>query len=352
VSANRGRVLVTGGAGYIGSHVVLQLRDEGYDVLVYDNLSTGHAWTVGDCELVVADLADADALDAVFRENRFEAVLHFAAWIDVEESVRDPLKYYANNTANTVKLLQACDRAGVERFVFSSTAAVYGMADTSPIPEDARLAPASPYGGSKRMSEQVLMDLGQASTLRYVIFRYFNVAGADPAGNLGEWRKNPTHLIPSALEAAAGGRPKFTVHGDDYPTIDGTCVRDYIHVDDLARAHIDALKYLQDGGESDVFNCGYGHGRSVLEVIEAVKTVTGVDFSVTIGPRRPGDPPELAAMSDKAQKKLGWRPRHDDIEFIVRTAWDWYGRRDQVRAAKIEAMENGKPKAGAKRKSA
>lgn len=352
MSAHRGRVLVTGGAGYIGSHVVQQLSEDGYDVLVYDNLSTGHAWVLGDCELVVADLADEEALESVFRDNSFDAVLHFAASIDVEESVRDPLKYYSNNTANTTKLLQACNRAGIERFVFSSTAAVYGMADESPIPEDARLAPASPYGGSKRMSEQVLMDLGAASALRYVIFRYFNVAGADPAGNLGEWRQNPTHLIPSALEAAAGGRPKFTVHGTDYPTIDGTCVRDYIHVDDLARAHLDALKYLEKGGTSDVFNCGYGHGRSVLEVIEAVKTVTGVDFSVTMGPRRPGDPPELAAMSDKAQGVLGWTPRHDDIEFIVRTAWDWYGRREEVRAARLAAMEKAGAKAGGTRRSA
>jgi len=327
VASGPAKVLITGGAGYIGSHVVRQLRGLGCGVVVLDNLSTGQPWAVGDAELLVEDLANFEAVAAIVDAGRFDCVLHFAASIVVEESVENPLKYYLNNTRNTANLLEACDRAGVERFVFSSTAAVYGLPGKSPVDETTPLAPISPYGDSKRMSEQMLNELGRTSALRYVIFRYFNVAGAHPAGDLGETSKNPTHLIPAAYEAAMGNRPKMVIHGDDYPTRDGTGVRDFIHVEDLAGAHVLALRYLMDGGASETLNCGYGDGYSVKEVIEVVKAVTGTDFPVEIGPRREGDPAELVATGDRVRQLLGWNPAHDALEDIVQTGWNWHKNR-------------------------
>ncbi|MEE8445239.1 MAG: UDP-glucose 4-epimerase GalE [Alphaproteobacteria bacterium] len=329
----RGKILVTGGAGYIGSHVVRQLRADGRDVVVYDNLSTGHGWAVADTELLNADLANRAALAETFGRHRFEAVLHFAASIDVAESVRDPLKYYFNNTRNTLNLLRACEEFSVDRFVFSSSAAVYGQPPETPIAETAPLAPVSPYGASKQMSERALNDLAEAGDLRYVCLRYFNVAGADPSGTIGESHEPETHLIPLALQTASGKRARLTLYGDDYATRDGTCIRDYIHVVDLARAHVDALRYLESGAKSETLNCGYGRGWSVAEIIAAVEDVTGAALSVVVGPRRAGDPPELIAANERIKRVLGWRPRHDDMRKIVKSAWAWEQRRDEIEAA-------------------
>ncbi|MBI5450752.1 MAG: UDP-glucose 4-epimerase GalE [Gammaproteobacteria bacterium] len=317
------KVLVTGGAGYIGSHVVRQLGEAGHQIVVYDNLSTGHGWAVLAGELVVGELADRARLDALFAAHRFEAVLHFAAHIVVPESVSDPLKYYRNNTANTLGLIETCHRHQVNRFVFSSTAAVYGMPDTGQVSEGDPLLPINPYGASKMMSERMLMDYAAASQLRHVILRYFNVAGAALDGRIGQATPEATHLIKVACETALGKRPKMMVFGSDYPTPDGTCVRDYIHVEDLARAHVDALAYLAAGGGSTVLNCGYGHGYSVREIIDRVQAVSGVPFVAEEVGRRAGDPPLLIAESNKIRQVLGWSPRHDDIDLIIRTALDW-----------------------------
>ncbi|WP_018878641.1 UDP-glucose 4-epimerase GalE [Thioalkalivibrio sp. ALE28] len=316
------KLLVTGGAGYIGSHVLQHLRRAGHTVTVYDNLSTGHAWAVGDAELVVGDLADTEGLRDTL-ERGFDGVLHFAAHIVVPESVADPLKYYGNNTRNTLNLLQACADTGVRHFVFSSTAAVYGIPDTVSVAEDAPLQPINPYGASKMMSERMLMDLGAASDLRYVSLRYFNVAGAAPDGHLGQATPDATHLIKVACQAATGQRDGITVFGTDYDTRDGTCERDYIHVEDLAAAHVRALEHLDGGGDSQVLNCGYGHAYSVLEVIDAVKRASGVDFPVTLGPRREGDPPALMADARRIRKTLAWEPRYADLDQIVRHALAW-----------------------------
>ncbi len=318
------KVLVTGGAGYIGSHVVKLLGERGYEVLTYDNLSTGHEWAVLYGKLVVGDLADRNMLRKVFEEFRPEAVMHFAAHIVVPESIRKPLKYYSNNVANTINLLEVMEEFGVDKFIFSSSAAVYGVPEEIPVSESAPLRPINPYGETKATVERILKDLSRSGKgFRYVSLRYFNVAGADPEGKIGFAYPNPTHLIIRAVKAAKGDLRRLEIYGTDYPTPDGTCIRDYIHVTDLAEAHIMALEFLLDGGQSEVFNCGYGHGHSVKEVIDTVKRVTGRDFSVVETPRREGDPPILVADSCKIKDRLGWEPKYDDLGFIVRTAWEW-----------------------------
>ena len=318
------RVLVTGGAGYIGSHVVKLLGERGYEVLTYDNLSTGHDWAVLYGRLVVGDLAYKDKLREVFGEFKPDAVMHFAAYIVVPESVKEPLKYYRNNVVNTINLLEVMEEFGVNKFIFSSSAAVYGIPEKIPVSEGAPLNPINPYGETKATVERILRDLSNSGKdFRYVSLRYFNVAGADPEGKIGFAYPNPTHLIIRAVKTAKGEFEKLEIYGTDYPTPDGTCIRDYIHVVDLADAHIVALEYLLEGGQSDVFNCGYGHGYSVKEVVETVKRVTGRDFKVVEAPRREGDPPVLVADSKKIRERLGWEPKYDDLKFIVKTAWEW-----------------------------
>jgi UDP-glucose 4-epimerase len=317
-------VLVTGGAGYIGSHMAWELLDHGEAVRVVDNLSTGFDWLVpGQAQLVTGDIGEADLLETLFEDASIDAVIHFAGSIIVPESVSDPLKYYRNNTCNAQALIGACVRHGVKNFIFSSTAAVYGNPRIVPVPEDAPLAPISPYGRSKLMSEQILRDVAAAHDFRYAALRYFNVAGGDPAGRTGQSTANATHLIKVACEAALGKRDELVVFGSDYATPDGTGIRDYIHVSDLVTAHRLALDHLRAGGESAVLNCGYGHGASVLQVADAVRRVSGIDFSVRRADRRPGDAAEIVARADKARDLLGWMPRHDDLETIVGHALDW-----------------------------
>lgn len=319
---------MTGGAGYIGSHVVKALGERGYEVLVYDNLSTGNRWAVLYGNLVVGDLADADLLSKTLREFRPDAVIHFAAYIVVPESVAQPLKYYRNNTINAITLLDALQKNNITNFIFSSTAAVYGMPETMPVSEETPLVPINPYGTSKKMVEMVLRDLAYAvEKFRYVALRYFNVAGADGGGKIGQAYKEATHLITRALKTAKGELKAMQLFGTDYPTADGSCIRDYIHVTDLADAHIRALEYLLNGGASDVFNCGYGHGYSVRDVIRVARSVTGIEFPVVETGRRAGDPPVLVADNAKIKKKLDWKPAHDDLEYIVRTAWEWERKR-------------------------
>ncbi len=317
------KVFVTGGAGYIGSHVVRQLAQAGHDIVVFDNLSTGYRWAVTAGELVVGDLADESAVNDLFSAHRFEAVLHFAANIVVPESVANPLKYYSNNTRNTLNLLKAIERHQVPYVVFSSTAAVYGMPEQTVLTEDLPLAPINPYGASKMMSERMIMDLAAASDLNYVILRYFNVAGANPDGLLGQATPEATHLIKVACECVTGQRDGMSVFGTDYGTRDGTCVRDYIHVEDLAKAHVMALDYMAGGGESKVLNCGYGRGFTVREVIDVVKQQSGVDFPVAETERRAGDPEALMADNSRIKAVLGWTPDYDDLQTIVKTALAW-----------------------------
>jgi len=317
-------ILVTGGAGYIGSHVVKQLGERGERVVVLDNLCTGFREAVLYGELVEGDTGDMALVERVLRDSGITSVLHFAAHIVVPESVADPLKYYRNNTASTRNLLECCARTGVEHFVFSSTAAVYGIPSTvGLISEETPTAPINPYGSSKLMSEWMLRDLAQASDLHYVILRYFNVAGADPAGRIGQATPEATHLIKVACEVVTGKRTHVSIFGTDYPTPDGTGVRDYIHVEDLASAHLKALDYLRGNGASTVLNCGYGRGYSVREVLDAVQRVSGVKLDIVESPRRAGDPPALAADSARLRKLLHWKPRYDNLDLIVETALNW-----------------------------
>lgn len=325
------KVLVTGGAGYIGSHVVRLLGENGYDVVTYDNLSTGHPWAVLYGKLVEGDLGKREQLEALFKAHRFDAVLHFAARIIVSESVQEPLGYYGNNTRNTLNLLEQVQRHRVPHFVFSSTAAVYGMPGKRLIDEDTALNPINPYGASKLMSERFLSDLYTADNHpSFVSLRYFNVAGADPKARIGQATPMATHLIKVACQAALGERDCLQIYGTDYPTPDGTCIRDYLHVEDLAQAHLDALNYLTSGGESTFLNCGYGHGYSVREVVDMVHQVTGKNFPVVEAARRPGDPPILVADNTQVQKVLNWSPRYDDLERIVTDAWRWEQKLDRM----------------------
>ena len=317
------KILVTGGAGYIGSHVVKALGERGHLILVYDNLSTGHEWAVLHGRLVKADLSDKNTLYKSIKEFKPDAVIHFAASIQVEESVREPLKYYRNNTLNTLNLLEAMTASCTRNLVYSSTAAVYGIPSNIPVREDAPLNPINPYGSSKAAVERILGDLSDAEDFHYVSLRYFNVAGADSDGKIGQAYKEATHLITRALKTANGEFDKLFIYGTDYPTPDGTCIRDYIHVDDLANAHILALEYLFENGKSRPFNCGYGHGYSVREVVKMAKRVTGIDFIAEEAGRRAGDPPALVADSSKLKKELNWEPKYDDLEYIIKTAWEW-----------------------------
>lgn len=318
------KILVTGGAGYIGSHMVRTLGEKGeHDIIVLDNLSTGHRDSVLNGRLVVADLADSETLDRLFSTEGFDAVIHFAAHIVVDESVRNPLKYYKNNFSNALNLIDACVRHDVNKFIFSSTAAVYGIPGRVPVTEEIPPLPINPYGSSKLMVEQALEDVSVSSGLRYVALRYFNVAGADAQARIGQKYKDATHLITVSLRTALGKRKHLSIFGTDYNTHDGTCIRDYIHVDDLIDAHVLALDFLSSGGTSRVFNCGYGHGYSVREVVAKVKEVTGIDFKVVETGRREGDPPSLVADSSRIRKELGWKPSFDDLGYIIRTAWEW-----------------------------
>ena len=317
-------VLVTGGAGYIGSHMVHALADAGERAVVLDNLSTGFDWAVAEgVPIVVGESGDQPLVAKLIAEHGVDAVIHFAASIVVPDSVADPLGYYRNNTVNSRALIETAIRGGVRHFIFSSTAAVYGNPARVPVTEDDATVPMSPYGSSKLMTEIMLRDAGAAHGLGHVILRYFNVAGADPGGRTGQSTRGATHLIKVAVETALGRRPKLQVFGTDYDTADGTCIRDYIHVSDLVRAHSDALAYLRGGGASATLNCGYGRGFSVLEVIDTVKRVSGVDFKVEFAGRRAGDPAKIVAGSDRIRSALAWRPQFDDLQTIVGHALAW-----------------------------
>jgi len=317
------KVLVTGGAGYIGSHVVRYLGEAGYDVIIYDNCSTGCSDSILYGELVIGDLADTELLYQVLSQHQFSAVLHFAASLIVPESVARPLDYYSNNTRNTLNLLQCCSLTGINKIIFSSTAAVYGEPEKIPVTESTPTQPINPYGRSKLMSEWLIQDYAAASDLEYVILRYFNVAGADPMGRLGQISPNATHLIKVACDAALNRRSELFIFGTDFPTPDGTAIRDYIHVEDLASAHLDALRYLEKGNQSEVFNCAYGQGYSVREVVERVKAISETDFPVIETKRRPGDPACVMAESDKIRQMLNWQPRYNDLDTIIATTLAW-----------------------------
>ena len=317
-------VLVTGGAGYIGAHMLLALEDAGEHAVALDNLSTGARWlTPQSAAFIEADAGDEAALARIFAEHEITEVIHFAGSILVRESIRRPLEYYQNNTANTLSLIRACVAAGVKRFIFSSTASVYGVPERTPISETAPIRSITPYGASMSMSERILADAAAAHGMSFVILRYFNVAGADPRGRAGEIGK-PTHLIKAAAQIAIGRRKeKLQIYGGDYPTPDGSAIRDYVHVSDLAQAHLEALERLRRHGGSITLNCGYGRGYSVYEVVDAVRRVSGAELEYEVGPRRAGDPAQLIADNAAIRTVLDWRPRYDDIDFIVETAIDW-----------------------------
>ena len=317
-------VLVTGGAGYIGSHMVHELLDRNERIVVLDNLSTGLEFLVPKAvPLVVGDFGDQSLVSRLLSQHGIDEIIHFAAFTSVPESLRQPLAYYLNNTANTRTLIETAVRAGVKRFIFSSTAAVYGTPERVPVSEQDPCRPFTPYGWSKLMAETMLRDSGAAHELQHVILRYFNVAGADPQMRTGPSHGDATHLIKVAVQTALGQRPRLEVYGTDYPTRDGTCIRDFIHVSDLVRAHSGALQYLRGGGNSVTLNCGYGRGFSVLEVIEAIKRAAQSDLPVSFGPRRAGDAAEVVATSEQARRLLRWRPRFDDLDTIVTHALDW-----------------------------
>ena len=319
----QGTILVAGGAGYIGSHVVMQLRQRGESVVVLDDLSRGFRQAIGDTPLVVGDIGDVALVKRLMHEHGVDSVMHFAAFTIVPESVRDPLKYYANNVSGTRNLLQCCAESGIRQFVFSSSAAVYGTPTTDLASEDSPTAPINPYGTSKLVNEWMLRDLAHASALRYIALRYFNVAGSDTGGRIGQATPGATLLIKVASEASVGKRSHVSIFGTDYPTPDGTGIRDYIHVEDLATAHLAALDHLRRGGESAVLNCGYGHGYSVREVLASVERVSGRKLTVREEPRRGGDPAVLVAKADRIRELLGWTPRLDDLDSIVRSSLQW-----------------------------
>ena len=323
-------ILVTGGAGYIGSHTVLALKQAGYSVLILDNLVYGHRDLVEQVlkvELIEGDTGDRDLLDKLFKSRNIAAVMHFSAYAYVGESVSDPAKYYRNNVIGTITLLEAMLAASVKKFVFSSTCATYGVPEIVPIPEDHPQNPINPYGATKLMVERILSDFSEAYDFKSVRFRYFNAAGADPQGNLGEDHNPETHLIPLVLQTALGKRESISIFGTDYPTDDGTCVRDYIHVSDLADAHVLGLEYLLKGGDSTFFNLGNSNGFSVKEIIEAARLITGKDIKAVECDRRPGDPPALIGSAEKARKILGWQPQYTSIKDIMTHAWEWHQKR-------------------------
>lgn len=323
-TAAKENILVTGGAGYIGSHVVRDLGEAGYRPVVYDNLSTGNREHVLCGTFVKGDLKETALLARIIRDYHIKSVLHFAAYIVVEESVRNPFKYYENNSLNSYKLIKTCLANGVKHFVFSSSAAVYGIPERVPIAETSPLRPINPYGKSKLFIEMLLQDIHSVRPdFNFIALRYFNVAGADKMGRIGQKYKKPTHLITLALKSALGQFPVLKIFGTDYPSEDGTAVRDYIHIDDLAEAHLLALRYLREEKKSGIFNCGYGSGYSVRQVVDTVKEVTGIDFPVQNAPRRAGDPPVLIADSRLVQQETGWRPRYNDLTNIIRSAWEW-----------------------------
>ncbi len=316
-------ILVTGGAGYIGSHVVRQLGERGEKVVVLDNLVTGFRRAVLHGELVIGSTNDSDLVSHLLKEHNVDIILHFAAHTIVPESVADPLKYYRNNTAATLNLLQCAHAAGVKHFVFSSTAAVYGIPASGSASEDTATAPINPYGASKLMSEQMLRDVSAATPLKHVVLRYFNVGGADPGGRLGQSAPTATLLTKVACQHVVGVRPQIFVYGTDYATPDGTGIRDYIHVEDLASAHLDALRYLRAGGDSTTLNVGYGRGFSVREMLDTVARVAGKKLNIVEAPRRAGDPPALVAQAERVRKVLGWQPKYDSLETIVKTQLAW-----------------------------
>jgi UDP-glucose 4-epimerase len=323
-------ILIVGGAGYIGSHINKELTKQGYKTVIFDSLVKGHKEAVKWGEFYDGDLNNIEDIRGVFKQYKIEAVLHFAAFIEVGESVKDPQKYYQNNVVNTLSLFKVMLENEVKKIIFSSTAATFGNPEYTPIDEKHPQVPINPYGQAKLVVEKILRDYDTAYGMKYIALRYFNACGADLETEIGENHIPESHLIPLILDAAAGKREDIKIFGSDYPTPDGTCVRDYVHVVDLAQAHILALKRLIDGGESDAFNLGNGKGFSVKEVIEAAKKITGIDFKVTMAERRAGDPPTLVADSKKAKEVLGWQPQYADLETIIGSAWKWHQKMNET----------------------